>query len=129
LSVSGDSSNLPFGVGLDYAHTLAKGRFDALGVFDWARRHDSVAVDGFGTGARAAQLAIRRWRARIPGWAVRSSRRWPAQSSFLAKFNGLPGIDESSNDFMAEPGIGYGQSLAGRLEVFGQVNDRKAGRA
>jgi hypothetical protein len=52
-----------------------------------------------------------------------------AQSSFLAKFNGLPGIDESSNDFMAEPGIGYGQSLAGRLEVFGQVNDRKAGRA
>jgi len=125
LSVAGDSSNLPYGVGFDYTHTVRKSRFDALGVFDWARRQDSVAADGFAIGTRAGQLAI--------AGGVRASLGGPyvqtvaglARSSFRATFNGLPGIDDSSNDFMVEPGIGYGQSVAGRLDVFGQVNYRK----
>ncbi len=126
LSSLGESSNLPIGIGVNWATSLGHG-FSVLADFGWSRRADRGTVDAFSVDASLRQVTI------AGGLRYELSHTPKAQpyvklsagitrSSLSADFNGLRGIDNSSTDPIVQPGGGIAARLGGRLALFGQVD-------
>jgi hypothetical protein len=124
LSPPDGAFNLPVGVGIEYAHSIANG-WKVVGIFGWSRNNERRTVDSFSIDTTFAQSTfgggIRREVNVKKGHAYIQAALGAARSSFRATSNSLPAIDSTSSDLMFQPGVGFTSDIASHLGPFGEI--------